>query len=52
MFNFYVWMVLDYDTWCNRNLQCGILFEFVKNKFKSIFQYVGQIKYLPTYLPI
>jgi hypothetical protein len=51
-FNFHIWMALDYDTWCNRNLQCGILIEFVWNKFKSIFKYVGQTRYLPTYLPI
>jgi hypothetical protein len=25
-------------------LPCGILIEFLQNKFKSIFRYVGQIK--------
>jgi hypothetical protein len=42
-------MVLDCDTWCTRNLPHGILIEFNQNKFKSIFKYVGQTKYLPTY---
>jgi hypothetical protein len=50
MFNFYVWMVLDYDTWYNKILSCGILIEFVQNKFKSIFRYVHQTNYLHTYL--
>jgi hypothetical protein len=39
--SFYAWMVLDSNTWCNRNLQSGILIEFVQNKFKSIFKYLG-----------
>ncbi len=42
---------LDCDTWCNRNLPCGILIEFVQIQFKSIFRYVGWTKYLPTYIP-
>ncbi len=29
-----MWMVLDYDMWCNRKLSHGILTEFVQNKFK------------------
>jgi len=40
MFNFmFGW--LYYDTWCNRNLPHGILIEFVRIQFKSIFKYVG-----------
>ncbi len=35
-------MVLDCDTWCNINLPHGMSVEFVQNKFKSIFMYVGQ----------
>jgi hypothetical protein len=42
---------LDCDTWCNKNLSCGILIEFVQIQFKSIFRYVGWTKYLPTYIP-
>ncbi len=48
----YVWMVLDCHMWCNIVFPYDILIEFVQNKFKSIFRYVGQTKYLPTYLPI
>ncbi len=36
MSSFHVRMVLDGDMWCNSNLPCGILVEFVLNKFKSI----------------
>ncbi len=43
IFCFHDWMVLNYDMWCNRNLSRDILIEFVKNKFKSIFKYVGRI---------
>jgi hypothetical protein len=41
IYNFYAWMVLGCNTWCNRNLQCGILIEFVQNKLKPIFMYLG-----------
>jgi hypothetical protein len=37
-------MALDCDEWCNINLSCGILIEFVQNKIKSIFKYVGQTR--------
>jgi hypothetical protein len=42
---------LDCDTWCNRNLPCGILIDFFQIKIKSIIKYVGWIRYLPTYIP-
>ncbi len=29
-----------------------MLIEFDQNKFKSIFRFVGQTRYLPIYLPI
>jgi hypothetical protein len=29
MWNFYAWMVLDYDTWCNKNLLPSKLIKFV-----------------------
>jgi len=51
MFKFYVWMVLDCDMWCNKSLPHGILIEFMQNKFKSIFRYVGQTRYLLINLP-
>jgi len=41
---FHDWMVLNYDMWCNKTLSRGILIEFVQNKFKSIFKYVGQTR--------
>jgi hypothetical protein len=44
MSSFYAWMVLDCDMWCNRNLPHAILIEFVQNKFKLVFMYVGQTR--------
>ncbi len=45
-------MVLDCEMWCINKFSCRILIEFVQNKFKSIFKYIGQTRSLPTYLPI
>jgi hypothetical protein len=33
----YVWMVLDYDTWCNKKNSRGILIELVQ---KNLNQYL------------
>jgi hypothetical protein len=41
-------MVLDCDTWCNRNLPHGKLIEFVPKKFN---QYLGMYVELNSRLP-
>jgi hypothetical protein len=39
---------LDYDMWCNIKFPHEIFIEIFQ---KLIFRYVGQDRYLPTYLP-
>jgi hypothetical protein len=31
-------MVLDYDTWHNVNMPCGIFWNFGQNELKSIYE--------------